>query len=424
MNRRSFLKTVTATAATVAIPHVVPAAALGRDGRTAPSDRVVFGAVGTGGKGTGNLRAFLADSRVHVVAVCDVDRTHMARAAKYVNDKYGNTDCITSVDFRDVTRHPEIEAICVGTPDHWHVPPAIDAARHGKDSYVEKPLTLTISEGRELVTMVRRYGRVLQTGSQRRSASRNRFACEMVRSGRIGRLKTVHVRLPYNNKKCAPTWTPQPVPKELEYDRWLGPAPWEPYHPQRCHYQFRFVRDYSGGQMTNFGAHYLDLAQWGIGADHTGPVEVEGVGTFPTTGLFTTATKAHCEYTFANGVKLICDMDGGGGVKFVGSEGVVDYNGTSNPASIAKEPIGPNEVHLQAAHGSHQQEFIHCVRTRQNPTADVEIGHRTATLCHLGNIAMLLGRTLRWDPAAERFDDDEEANRMLYRPARRLDLFA
>jgi predicted dehydrogenase len=322
-------------------------------------------------------------------------------------------------DFRELLARRDIDAVTVVTPDHWHVPICLAAVRAGKDVYCEKPLTLTILEGRVLANEVKRYGRVLQTGSQQRSSAEFRQACELVRNGYIGVVKTVVVGLPGNNRTCEPTWTPEPVPEGFDYNMWLGPAEWAPYHSQRCHYQFRFILDYSGGQVTNWGAHHLDIAQWGLGTDDTGPVQILGQGEFPASGLFTTATKVYFEMTYASGVKLICKT-GGSGTRFEGTKGWVDVKRgklVTEPASLQTQSIGANEIHLYESK-NHHQNFLDCIKSRQAPIANVEVGHRSSTLCHLGNIAMLLKRPLKWDPVKEEFLGDDAANRMRWRPRR------
>jgi myo-inositol 2-dehydrogenase/D-chiro-inositol 1-dehydrogenase len=222
-----------------------------------------------------------------------------------------------------------------------------------------------------------------------------------------------------NNRTCEPTWTPESVPEGFDYDMWLGPAMWAPYHHQRCHYQFRFILDYSGGQMTNWGAHHLDIAQWGNQADDIGPVEINGKGEFPKTGLFTTALKAEIEYTYANGVKMFL-KSGSGGTRFEGTEGWIYVNRgklEAEPKSLLDSVIGPNEIHLYMSN-DHKQNFLDCIKSRKDPICTAEIGHRSATVCHLGNISMLLDKKLRWDPQKEQFINNDEANRMLWRPRR------
>jgi predicted dehydrogenase len=413
ISRRDFLKSsALLTGAAIALPTIVPASVFGAD---APSNRITMGCIGTGGQGTSDMKGFKGKSDCEIVAVCDVDADHAKKAAATAGldakSCYG--------DFREVAARNDIDAVQVATPDHWHVLASIAAVSAGKDVYCEKPLTLTIAEGRVLADEVRRYGRVFQTGSQQRSSSEFHKACELVVNGRIGHLHTMRVGIANNNRTCEPTWTPEPVPEGFDYDMWLGPALWAPYHHQRCHYQFRFILDYSGGQMTNWGAHHLDIAQWGNQADDTGPVEIRGKGEFPRTGLFTTALKAEIEYTYANGVKMFL-KSGGGGTRFEGTEGWIYVNRgklEAEPKSLLDSVIGPNEIHLYKSN-DHKQNFLDCVKSRKDTICTAEIGHRSATVCHLGNISMLLDKTLRWDPQKEQFIDDDEANRMLWRPRR------
>lgn len=412
LSRREFLKGSAAASVALGLPAIVPSSVFGAD---APSSRITMGCIGTGGQGTSDMKGFKGQPGCQVVAICDVDASHREAAAKTAG--LDAKSCYN--DFRDVLARTDIDTIQIATPDHWHVPISIAAVRAGKDVYCEKPLTLTIAEGRRLADEVKRYGRVLQTGSQQRSSAEFLKACELVVNGRIGKLHTMRVGISNNNRTCEPTWTPESVPESFDYDLWLGPAPWAPYHTQRCHYQFRFILDYSGGQMTNWGAHHLDIAQWGNQADNTGPVEIAGKGEFPKTGLFTTALKADIEYTYANGVKMFL-KSGGGGTRFEGTEGWIYVNRgklESEPKSLVTSVIGPNEKRLYESR-DHKQNFLDCVKSRKDPICSAEIGHRSATVCHLGNIAMLLERPLKWDPQKEQFPGDDEANRMLWRPAR------
>jgi len=412
VNRRDFLKgSAVAAGAAIAWPTLVPSSVFGAD---APSNRIAIGCIGTGGQGSGNMRGFHAKSDCEVVAVCDVDAGHRESARERV--VLDPKSCYN--DFRELLARDDIDAVSIATPDHWHVPTSIAAVRAGKDVYCEKPLTLTIAEGRTLVNEVKRYGRVFQTGSQQRSGSEFRKACELVVNGRIGKLHTMRVGISGNNRKCEPTWTPEPVPEGLDYDMWLGPAPWEPYHTQRCHYQFRFILEYSGGQMTNWGAHHLYIAQWGNQSDDTGPVEIRGKGEFPKTGLFTTALNAEIEYTYASGVKMF--LKRGGGTRFEGTGGSIYVNRgklQAEPESLLTSVIGPDEIHLYQSN-DHKQNFLDCIRSRKDPICNAEVGHRSSAVCHLGNIAMLLDRPLKWDPRAEQFIGDDEANRMTWRPRR------
>ena len=419
ITRRQFLKGAAAAGTAAAFPAIVPASALGRDGHVAASERINMGVIGSGLQGTSNMKGFLRFRDVQMRAIADVDQGHREAAAAIVNEKYGNSDCDLHNDFRELNARDDIDAVIIATPDHWHVLNAIDAVENGKDAYVQKPLAWSVVEGRALCNAVEKHGKILQTGSQQRSDNRFRQACELVRNGRIGTLKYINVGIPDNNRFVGPTWTPEAVPQGFDYNFWLGPAPWAEYHTQRCHYEFRFILDYSGGQVTNFGAHNLDIAQWGLDADDSGPVEVIGNGVFPESGLFTTATKVYFECTYANGVKLICKT-GNSGMTFEGTEGSIYVDRKRIrviPETILDEPIGDDEIHLYESR-DHYRNFADCVLSREKPICDAEVGHRSATVCNIGNIAMRLGRNLTWDPKAERFADDPEANALLGRTMR------
>jgi predicted dehydrogenase len=274
---------------------------------------------------------------------------------------------------------------------------------------------------------VARYGRIWQTGSWQRSQDHFRFACELVRNGRIGTLKTMKAGVPkgyaIRGGDYAGVQPPAPVPEGFDYDMWLGPAPWEPYTPGRCHFNFRWIMDYGEGYISDWGAHYYDVAQWGNGSDLTGPVLIEGRAEFPRNGLYDAPIDHHIEFTYANGAKLVAITSANGadyGVRFEGAEGWIHIESntvTSEPASIATSIIGPNDIHLYDSR-NHHRNFIDCVLSRKVTTAPVEVGHRSASLCHLGTIMAVLGRNLKWDPVAERFPEDEEANRMLARTMR------
>jgi len=447
MKRRTFLKhSAGAALGTLGLPLFVPAGALGKAGRAAPSERITLASIGVGGMGTSNMRAFLAQPEVQVVAVCDVveaseEYGHWYKrgwngawfgrepARKIVEEDYARKNpsgsykgCDAYVDFRAIIARRDIDAVCITTPDHWHAIPAILAAKAGKDVYCEKPLSLTVAEGRAMVEAAQRYNIVFQTGTQRRSSDQYRHICELVRNGRIGQLKRVTSSIGGNNKQAPPSdWQPMPVPQWLDYDMWLGPAPWAPYHKDRCLYTFRFLLDYSGGQTTNLGAHVIDVIQWANGTDTTGPVEFEDMGSeWPTDGLFTTATKVSFRARYANGVELTCQTQKGEFWRFEGTEGwieVQDNKWTGSPESLKTTTIGPNEIHLYKSN-DHHRNFVDCIKSRQITAAPAEIGHRSTSICLLGNIAMQLGRKLHWDPAAERFTNSDEANEMLHKPLR------
>jgi len=417
LTRRDFFKAAGGTAITFALPTLVPSSVFGEN---APSNRINIGVVGTGEMGIIDLKAFMNKAGAQVVAVCDVDRQHCEAArqeAKLPEDSSYN-------DFRELLARPDIDAVVIVTPDHWHALISIMAAKAGKDIYCEKPIAYSVVEGRALCETVKRYGRILQTGSHQRSDKNFRFACELVRNGKIGKLRTIKVEIPENRSPNPPTWKPESVPQGLDYDMWVGPAPFRPYTSQGCHYNWHFLYGFASGQLTNWGAHMLDIAQWGNNADMTGPVEVQGTGEFPKEGLFETPLKFNLEYTYANGVKLLCTTRKPDGpethVQFEGDAGWIFVSRErffSQPAGLIQTRLGANNIHLYQSN-DHQQNFLDCVRLRKKPVVDAETGHRSASVCHIGGVAVRLGRKLNWDPEKERFINDDEANRMLSRPMR------
>jgi hypothetical protein len=421
LTRRSLLKRTAAAGAGIALPYLVRPSALGKAGNVAASERITLGMIGTGSHGRDmNLKTFLTLDDAHVVAVCDVVREQREIAREMVNNTYGSKDCAVYGDFREVLARADIDAVMISTPDHWHVPIAIAAAKAGKDVECEKP-TLTIEQGRQLVETMKRYNRVFQWSTEDRSVDVYHRMCELVRNGRIGKIHTIKVELPSGPDRPGNP-QPMPVPDGFDYDMWLGPAPWAPYAKDRCLYDFRWILDYSGGELTDWGAHLLDGAQWGNDTEHTGPVEVEGKGVFWNEGLYNTAKEFHIEYTYANGVKLFVDS-GTPSLRFEGSDGWIGNRGwraplQAQPASILDSVIGPNEVHLFTCPQGEQRNFLDCVKSRQECYFPPEIGQRCFTIAHIGNIAMILGRKLRWDPDREQFVNDDEANRMLGRAMR------
>ena len=450
--RRHFLKTTAAAVGAVAAPYIVPARVLGAN---APSNRINVGFIGNGNQSTIDLPAFLGQPDVQVLAVCDVNTASYGYktpeqflgrkpAQDKVNAFYANQKpsgqyrgCDAYNDFREVLGREDIDAVAIVVPDQWHGLMVVMASQAGKDMYCEKPLSLTVRQGRKMVEAVRKHKRILQTGSHYRSSPTNRLACELVRNGRIGQVQRIITQVAEQNAvDPGPGWQPMPVPEGFDYEMWLGPAPQVPYHKDRCLYRFRFNLDYSGGQTTNFGAHSNDIAQWGLGADDTGPVEFEDAGSeWPAPGgLFNTATKVSFRARYANGVELVCATTKGGfGTRFEGSEGWVEYGYkgvTTSPESLATSAIKSDEIRLPVSNSErkedasrnyipdHVRNFIDSVKSRNDPVNPVEAGHRTATLCHVANIAMRLKRKLNWDPEREQFVNDEEANKLLDRPMR------
>jgi len=310
----------------------------------------------------------------------------------------------------------DIDAVLITTPDHWHALQTVNACQAGKDVYCEKPLTLTIAEGRAMVNAARKHNRVVQTGSQQRSAKEFRTACEMVRGGAIGKVKNVLVGLPGVNFK--PPGVPDSAPPaELNYDLWLGPAPQRPYNEKRVHYLFRFFWDYSGGQQTNFGAHHLDIAQWGLDMDNSGPVSAEAKARFNKEGWYEVPEWTEINYRYASGVTMVCGQDQPGGTTFEGEKGVIHVNRGKLEVRINGEKLAPAkypkvDVKLYAS-DNHHKNWLDCIKSRAKPICDVEIGHRSATVCHLGNIAVRTGQAIAWDPEKEQIINNPEAAKMV-----------
>ena len=424
LNRRTFLKN--SAAAAISLPFFVKASALGADGRPAASERIVMGCIGTGGMGTMDMQGFLSYPEVQIVAVCDVDRGHRNNAEYLVNQKYGNNNCVGYNDFRDLVTREDIDAVLNGTPDHWHTIPSIWAMRHGKDVYCEKPLTLTIKEGQEMRNAAARYGAVTQTGTWQRSIHKFQVANEIIKSGALGKIHRIEIGLPGSF-----THGPQsvePIPDGFDYDMWLGQAPWAPYNASRCHGMFRMTFDYSGGEICDWGAHYLDTAQCGGGYDDTAPVEIFGEGTFPTEGIWNTATSYAITYKYADGVEMWAHTQDRNpdnfffGAKFYGEDGkwlaVSREQFMSNPVDLVKVAVKEDEMRELWVSGSHHGNFLECIRTRRETRTPFRATSRSIALAHLGNISMRLERPLRFDPDKEVFLNDAEANNMISRPMR------
>jgi len=436
--RRAFLKNSAVSTLSMAFfrPTIVPASVVSPD---APSKRIAVGCIGVGRMGLADMKEVLGFQQVQLVAVCDVDSKRANYARQLVETHYSKQSsagtykgCAAYRDFRDLIERKDIDAVVICTPDHWHALPAIAAAKAGKDLFVQKPLTLTIQEGRVLSDTVRRYGRVFQVGSQQRSESNFRFACELVRNGRIGKLQKVLVGLPTDPTGAIEA--PMPVPENLDYDMWLGPAPWAEYTENRVHPQNGYdrpgwlrIQDYGAGMITGWGAHHNDIAQWGMGTEYTGPVEIQGQAEYPKDGLWNVHGAFRIEYTYANGVKVICADENKNkqGILFEGTQGWVFVTRgkiDAQPKSLVTSTIGPDEIHLYQSN-NHKGNFFECIKSRAETIAPVEIAHRSCTVCLLGDIAMRLGRKLKWDPQQERFtgpreSGDDQANRMLSRPMR------
>ncbi len=415
VSRRQFLSTSTAVALA---PAVVASSAVARGAR-APSNRITLGFIGLGKMNLGHLRYFLRQEDTQVLAVCEVDTTRREHARKLVEKYYDEqkntsapTVCTAYNDFRELLARSDIDGVVIATPDHWHAVQIIAAARAGKDIYCEKPLTLTIAEAPRVIDVVREQNRVFQTGSQQRSEFGGRFrqACELIRSGRIGKVRTVYVGVGGPSKWC--DLPAEDLEPGLDWDLWLGPAPERAYNsvlsPRGMHDHFpawRHYREYSGGAMTDIGAHHFDIAQWALDMDRSGPVEMIPPE-HPERGR-------GVKYLYANGVEMY--HGGPSGVTFLGDGGMLRVDRGeiySDPKGILEEPLAENEVHLFRSPG-HKRNWLDCIKSREQPVCHAEVGARSVTVCHLGNLAYWHGRRLRWDPRKWTFVDDPEANQWL-----------
>jgi len=417
ITRRSFLKgTAAIGGAAIGLPAIVPSSVFGAN---APSSRIVMGAIGVGSQGTGDMQGFLSKSEVQMVAVCDIDKGHRDNAKKIVDGKYGNKDCTAYHDFRELIGRGDLDAVQLAVPDHWHAIPAIAAARAGLDIHGQKPLARSIREGRAMCDAVHRYGRVWQTGSQQRSDYKFRRACELVRNGRIGKILKVEVGLPTGGGTDVKPI--MPVPEGLDWNLWLGPAPYVPYRGV-SHWDWRWIMDYSGGQLTDWAGHHIDIAHWGMGWDYTGPVEIEGKGNYPTEGLYNVATQYKFACTYADGTVMTVanNQQITQGAKWYGETGWIHVNRgglTASDEKILREEIGPNEIRLYESR-DHKQNFLDCVRSRKLTICPVEVGLRSISVGLLGEIAMLTGRKIKWNPENEKIIGDPEASALLGRSYR------
>jgi predicted dehydrogenase len=428
-SRRGFLERSFGALAAAGLPawyaREVIAAGQERDAQEkkpgGPNAEIVMGAIGVGGQGVHIMKAAMGKKGVRFVAVCDVDASRRDKAAQEVDKKYKG-DCRKYNDFREMLDKEKLDAVTIGTVDHWHPLTSIAAMKAGCDVYCEKPLALTIAEGQAMVKAARKYDRIFQTGSMQRSDDRYRLACELVRNGRVGKVQTVEARIG-DNPRGGP-FPVVPVPKGLDWDFWQGPTPDVPYVKERCHYEFRWWYEYSGGKITDWGAHHNDIAQWGLDKDDTGPVAVTAVGEDPSKKPNSYNCHPHfaITYNYADDLRLVTTSDGENGNRFIGDRGWIFVNrsriGASDPKLI-KEPLPEGAERLYVSH-DHMANFLDGVRTRKRPICDVSVGHRSATVCHIGAISLRLGKPLRWDPDAERFVGPacDEANKMVAREMR------
>ncbi|HBY58513.1 MAG TPA: gfo/Idh/MocA family oxidoreductase, partial [Solibacterales bacterium] len=384
----------------------VPGAALGLNGAVPASERINVACIGTGWQGMNNLKSFLAEPSAAVRAVCDIDPAHLREA------QAAAPDAQACREMDEVFERPDIDAVALSLPDHWHGIASVRALRAGKDVYGEKPLAHNFAEGREIVEAVARHGRVWQTGSWQRSLAAFRFACEVVRSGRIGTVRRVEVGLPGGHPdfdQLGHRNRPEPVPAGFDFDRWLGPAPAADYCPARVHKTWRWNFDYGGGMLLDWVGHHVDIAHWGMGADGSGPQTVAATGTYDARHpVWNTPVTFRVEAQYAGGVTMTIADDIRRGARFVGDEGWVwvDRSGAeASPRSVLTTPIRGSETHLYASPG-HFRDFLECVRTRRAPACPAATALRSATPAYLGLISIQVGRPIRWDPSAQRMVGD------------------
>jgi predicted dehydrogenase len=425
LSRRGFIKRASTLAAAVAVPYIIPGRALRSAERAGANDCVRIGFIGAGRRAN-QLTALPRDARIVAISDCYLPAAE-AMAAKH--------QCRAYKDYRKMLESGEVDAVIIATPDHWHTLPAIHACQAGKDIYLEKPMTLTIREGRQLVTAVRKYQRVFQTGSQQRSIALNRLGCELVRSGAIGRVQTVIAANYESPWECA--LPPQAIPDGLDWDTWCGQTEVVPYNKDiqipRANPGWISLRPWSGGEMTGWGAHGFDQIQWALGTSLTGPVEVWTEGerfqapTYTQPGSIADGNKICSRplvrFRYANDVIVkLEDTDQRGGGKFIGEKGTITLDRAylkSDPQEIVLDAMKGGELRTADDTGAHLANWIACIKSREMPVADVEIGHRSTTVCHLGNIARWTGRKLQWDPDREQFVGDAEANQLLFRSPRK-----
>jgi predicted dehydrogenase len=433
LSRRGFLQRSLGALVAAGLPawyaqEILTRQAAAQEKKAAANDKLVFGAIGIGSPQSRGLAVVKNDllkgfPSTECVAVCDVDRSHRERAAKEVNAAKQYED------FRELNDRKDINAVVIATPDHWHALVAIDALRKGKDVYCEKPLSLTIAEGRAIAKVAKETGKIFQVGTQQRSDKRFRLACELVRNGRIGKVKTIETRIGAN--PTSPVIPAVPPPEGLNWDLWLGPTPKTEYRYLKqegkpaltnCHYEFRWFYQWSGGKMTDWGAHHNDIAQWALGMDDSGPVAVEATGDAPsmTNDRYDTHPHFKVTYTYDNGVKLFCMSDGENGIRFEGEDGKWIFVSRSkieaSDKKLIEEPLPSNATRLYVS-DNHMGNFLACVKDRKPTICPAELGHRSVTVCHLGVIALRLGKKFKWDPVTEKADL-AEVNAQLSRPYR------
>lgn len=424
-NRRSFLKnSAVASVGALVLPQIIPSTAMGMGGKLAPSNRLVMGAIGTGSQGKSNMRDFLKlNKEVQFVAVCDVDTNNLQKAKELADGAYANNDCRTYGDYREFLEKEKLDAVCIALPDHWHGIIYTAAVEKKLHVYGEKPICRTIRDGQTIVKAVQKNKITWQTGSWQRSRPNFHRGAELVINGRIGKILRIEAGLPNGNRGIG---TPpiQEVPKELNWDLWLGPAPKVAYRGV-SHWNWRWILEYSGGQLTDWAGHHIDIANWGAGLEHTGPVEIAGEGVYPREGIYNVPVEYDFLCKYANGIELRvaneARLEKGSGTTWYGEKGWIHVNRgevlqASDP-KILEEVIGENEIHLIKS-DNHWQNFVDCVRSGEKTIAPIEVGYRAISVALLGEIAMQTGQKIQWDPEKEEIIGNPMAARLLDRPYR------
>jgi predicted dehydrogenase len=421
--RRSFLKQMSVASAAIGFPSVIPAAVLGRDGAVGPNEKITLGCIGVGGMGTGNMKVFAGLEGCRVVAVCDTYEDRQQNAKRYVDNQYGNQDCKTYGDFREVLDRKDIDAVMIAPQDHWHALIATAAARAGKDMYCEKPMGVSVEEGQKILAAVRKQQRVFQAGTWQRSQQKFRHACELARNGYVGKVHTVQVSAPgpHYQPNYKGSLDPQSVPPGFDWERWCGPAPMKPYNPGRVAWpDWYLIWDYCAGFICNWGVHHLDIANWGCPQLGTEACEVECKATYRQKGFTDNVEGWNATFTFASGLKMTFtdETQQKVGTKFIGDQGWVHVDRAgiwAEPESLLKVNLKDDELHLHASN-HHQDDFLSSVRSRQDPVSNVDATHVASYLGLIADIAARRGQKLKWDPKAEHFVDNDAANQMLKRP--------
>jgi len=423
--RREFLKKAAAAGAGLTfLPTIVRASALGREGNVPPSDRLTMILIGSGSQGKGNLRHFLQSDDIQAIAVCDVDDRQSAEGKKLIDDKYGNSDCRVYKDFREILEKEKPDTALLALPDHWHAIIATAVADKKIDIYGEKPLARSITEGRAIVDAVQRNNVIWQTGSWQRSVDHFHRAAELVINGRIGKVDYVEVGLPDGGIYIGNPPV-QPVPDGIDWDMWLGPAPKVPFRGV-LHWHWRWIMDYSGGQMTDWAGHHIDIAHWGLGLDHSGPVSIEGKGRPNNDGIYNVPVEYDFTCVYENGLIMrvanASKLEHGMGTLWKGENGWIHVDRRGLKASdedILQEKIGSNEISLYK-NTDHWRNFVDCVKSREKTITPAEVAHRSISVGLLGEIAMITGLKLHWDPQNEKFTDNNTyATRLLKKPYRK-----